>query len=81
MNKNEIISALTKDQIRTDLPKFNIGDTVKVVPNAKYVYCNTFSKLLQGKHMYIRKLKGTTATLSFKSISNGNFIFLFSLFN
>ena len=44
--------------------EFKLGDTVKVAPNAKYIYCNTFSKWLQGKHMYIRKLKGTTATLS-----------------
>ena len=30
MNKQEIINALTKDQIRTDLPELKVGDTVKV---------------------------------------------------
>lgn len=30
MNTQEIINALTKDQIRNDLPELKIGDTVKV---------------------------------------------------
>ena len=27
---NEILRAIEAEQIRTDLPKFNVGDTVKV---------------------------------------------------
>ena len=57
-----ITSTSTVDIVEDNV--FKIGDTVKVTPNAKYVYCNTFSKLLQDKCMYIKKLKGTTATLS-----------------
>ena len=30
MNTTEIINALTKDQIRTDLPELKVGDTVRV---------------------------------------------------
>ena len=29
-NKMNIIESLTNDQLRTDLPEFNIGDTIKV---------------------------------------------------
>lgn len=35
MNNREIIDALTKDQIRTDLPELKVGDTVKVYIKVK----------------------------------------------
>lgn len=35
MNKQEIINALTKDQIRTDLPELKVGNNVKVYVKVK----------------------------------------------
>lgn len=35
MNKQEIINALTKDQIRTDLPELVVGNNVKVYQKNK----------------------------------------------
>ena len=35
MNANEIITSLTKDQIRTDLPELVIGNNVKVYQKVK----------------------------------------------
>ena len=35
MNKTEIINALTKDQIRTDLPELVVGNNVKVYQKVK----------------------------------------------
>lgn len=35
MNANEIINALTKDQIRTDLPELTVGNNVKVYVKVK----------------------------------------------
>lgn len=48
MNKNEIISALTKDQIRTDLPELNVGDTVKV-----------YQKIVEGSRTRTQMFEGT----------------------
>ncbi|MBQ4631342.1 MAG: 50S ribosomal protein L19 [Clostridia bacterium] len=43
-----IIESLTSDQIRTDLPKFNIGDTVKV-----------HVKIVEGTRERIQTFEGT----------------------
>ena len=43
-----IIESLTSDQIRTDLPKFNIGDTVKV-----------HVKIIEGTRERIQVFEGT----------------------
>lgn len=48
MNANEIISALTKDQIRTDLPQLNVGDTVKV-----------YQKIVEGNRTRTQMFEGT----------------------
>ena len=42
-----IIESLTSDQIRTDLPKFNIGDTVKV-----------FVKVIEGTRERLQAFEG-----------------------
>ena len=48
MNKNEIISALTKDQIRTDLPELIVGNNVKV-----------YQKIKEGNRERIQMFEGT----------------------
>ena len=48
MNATEIISALTKDQIRTDLPELKIGDTVKV-----------YQKIVEGNRTRTQMFEGT----------------------
>ncbi len=48
MNANEIISALTKDQIRNDLPQLNVGDTVKV-----------YQKIVEGNRTRTQMFEGT----------------------
>lgn len=48
MNKNEIISALTKDQIRTDLPELVVGNNVKV-----------YQKIKEGNRERIQMFEGT----------------------
>lgn len=48
MNTNEIISALTKDQIRTDLPELKVGDTVKV-----------YQKIVEGNRTRTQMFEGT----------------------
>ena len=48
MNTQEIINALTKDQIRTDLPKLLVGDTVKV-----------YQKIVEGSRTRTQMLEGT----------------------
>ena len=48
MNKNEIISALTKDQIRTDLPELVVGNNVKV-----------YQKIKEGNRERIQVFEGT----------------------
>ena len=48
MNTQEIINALTKDQIRTDLPKLLVGDTVKV-----------YQKIVEGNRTRTQMFEGT----------------------
>ena len=48
MNTQEIINALTKDQIRTDLPKLLVGDTVKV-----------YQKIVEGSRTRTQMFEGT----------------------
>ena len=48
MNANEIISALTKDQIRTDLPQLDIGNNVKV-----------YQKVTEGNRTRTQMFEGT----------------------
>ncbi len=48
MNTNEIINALTKDQIRTDLPELVVGNNVKV-----------YQKIKEGNRERIQMFEGT----------------------
>ena len=48
MNTNEIISALTKDQIRTDLPDLKVGNNVKV-----------YQKVTEGSRTRTQMFEGT----------------------
>ncbi len=48
MNKQEIIDALTKDQIRTDLPELVVGNNVKV-----------YQKIKEGNRERIQMFEGT----------------------
>jgi len=48
MNAKEIINALTKDQIRTDLPELKVGDTVKV-----------YQKIVEGNRTRTQMFEGT----------------------
>lgn len=48
MNSKEIISALTKDQIRTDLPDICIGNNVKV-----------YQKVIEGNRTRTQMFEGT----------------------
>ena len=48
MNANEIISALTKDQIRTDLPELKVGNNVKV-----------YQKIVEGNRTRTQMFEGT----------------------
>ena len=48
MNANEIISALTKDQIRTDLPELVVGNNVKV-----------YQKVVEGNRTRTQMFEGT----------------------
>ena len=48
MNKQEIINALTKDQIRTDLPELVVGNNVKV-----------YQKVKEGNRERIQMFEGT----------------------
>ncbi len=48
MNKTEIINALTKDQIRTDLPELVVGNNVKV-----------YQKVKEGNRERIQMFEGT----------------------
>ncbi len=48
MNSNEIISALTKDQIRTDLPELVVGNNVKV-----------YQKVVEGNRTRTQMFEGT----------------------
>ena len=48
MNTQEIINALTKDQIRTDLPELKVGDTVKV-----------YQKIVEGNRTRTQMFEGT----------------------
>ena len=48
MNTNEIISALTKDQIRTDLPELVVGNNVKV-----------YQKVVEGNRTRTQMFEGT----------------------
>lgn len=45
---NEIIRAIEQEQIRTDLPKFNVGDTVKV-----------HVKITEGTRQRVQAFEGT----------------------
>ena len=69
MNANEIISALTKDQIRTDLPELEIGNNVKV-----------YQKIIEGSRTRTQMFEGTViakkhgginATFTVRRISYG----------
>lgn len=48
MNTKEIISALTKDQIRTDLPDLHVGNNVKV-----------YQKVVEGNRTRTQMFEGT----------------------
>ena len=48
MNANEIISAITKDQIRTDLPELVVGNNVKV-----------YQKVVEGNRTRTQMFEGT----------------------
>lgn len=48
MNSNEILSALTKDQIRTDLPEIVVGNNVKV-----------YQKITEGNRTRTQMFEGT----------------------
>ena len=48
MNRTEIINALTKDQIRTDLPELVVGNNVKV-----------YQKVKEGNRERIQMFEGT----------------------
>ena len=48
MNANEIISALTKDQIRNDLPELVVGNNVKV-----------YQKVVEGNRTRTQMFEGT----------------------
>ena len=48
MNTQEIINALTKDQIRTDLPELVVGNTVKV-----------YQKIIEGNRTRTQMFEGT----------------------
>lgn len=48
MNTQEIINALTKDQIRTDLPELVVGNTVKV-----------YQKVTEGNRTRTQMFEGT----------------------
>ncbi len=48
MNATEIISALTKDQIRTDLPELVVGNNVKV-----------YQKVVEGNRTRTQMFEGT----------------------
>ena len=48
MNKTEIINALTKDQIRTDLPELIVGNNVKV-----------YQKVKEGNRERVQMFEGT----------------------
>ncbi len=48
MNSNEIINALTKDQIRTDLPELKVGNNVKV-----------YQKIVEGNRTRTQMFEGT----------------------
>ena len=48
MNATEIINALTKDQIRTDLPQLDIGNNVKV-----------YQKVTEGNRTRTQMFEGT----------------------
>lgn len=48
MNAVEIINAITKDQIRTDLPKLEVGSTVKV-----------YQKIVEGSRTRTQMFEGT----------------------
>ena len=48
MNRQEIINALTKDQIRTDLPELVVGNNVKV-----------YQKIKEGNRERVQMFEGT----------------------
>ena len=48
MNATEIINALTKDQIRTDLPELEVGNNVKV-----------YQKVVEGNRTRTQMFEGT----------------------
>ena len=48
MNSQEIINALTKDQIRTDLPELVVGNNVKV-----------YQKIVEGSRTRTQMFEGT----------------------
>ena len=69
MNKQEIINALTKDQIRTDLPEIVVGNNVKV-----------YQKIKEGNRERVQMFEGTVikkqgggigATFTVRRISYG----------
>lgn len=48
LNSTQILESLTKDQIRTDLPRLNVGDNVKV-----------YQKIVEGKRTRTQMFEGT----------------------
>ena len=69
MNATEIINALTKDQIRTDLPELEVGNNVKVYQ--KVVEGNrTRTQMFEGT-VIAKKHGGINATFTVRRISYG----------
>ena len=58
MNTQEIINAITKDQIRTDLPKLEVGSTVKV-----------YQRIVEGSRTRTQMFEGTIIKVQGKGIA------------
>ena len=69
MNATEIINALTKDQIRTDLPELVVGNNVKV--NQKVVEGNrTRTQMFEGT-IIKKQGSGIGATFTVRRLASG----------
>ena len=58
MNTQEIINAITKDQIRTDLPKLEVGSTVKV-----------YQRIVEGSRTRTQMFEGTVIKVQGKGVA------------
>ena len=66
---SDIIANLTKDQIRTDLPQFNIGDTIKIHVKIKEG-SKERTQMFEGT-VIAKKHGGINATFTVRRISYG----------